>query len=193
MYLSEIEIMMQEHLDNLIKQYEYKKLPAEISSKQRLFYMENLPDFWKNNEYEEYEMKIKTRNGTVLATGVSDRGFVCGDYGIFIEIEDSQINHKALRIQEGQEYRFNEGYTVKYLWYTDRDDENIKMYHQVRGVTYADYKPNKWYVSPYEIVIKKMRKKKRKIKTTLRDHMPDRSLVIDYDLFSDTNSKDKER
>lgn len=40
---------------------------------------------------------------------------------------------------------------VKYQWFTARDRSDCKLYFQQKGVTYADYKPNKWYISPFEI------------------------------------------
>ena len=187
-FLSKEGLEMERHLKELSDKYGYKKLPTDVSSKQRLFYMEKLPAFWKDEEYEKYEIKLKTHNGSVLATGVSSRGFVCGDYGVFVEIEDSQINRNALKIQPGEEYRvYDPNFVdkVKYQWFTDKDGENIKMYYQQKGVTYADYKPNKWYVSPYEIVVEKVREKKVE-KSRLKpanQHISDRPLVVQGDLF----------
>ena len=40
---------------------------------------------------------------------------------------------------------------MKYVWLTVNDRSGIKIYHQKRGVSYADYKPNKYYVSVHEV------------------------------------------
>lgn len=166
--LTEQGRLMGRHLKALADKYGYRKLPAEVSAAQRAFYTQELPEFWKNGTFAKYEFKLTTPNGNTLATGVSPRGFVCGDYGVFLEIEDNQINRGALKVQAGEEYRIdNPRYAdrVKYEWYTDKENYGIKMYRQVRGVTYADYKPGKWYVSPYEVrvsIVRELDKNERK-------------------------------
>jgi len=36
---------------------------------------------------------------------------------------------------------------------TINDDSDIKIYHQMRTVAYADYLPDKYYVSVHEVLV----------------------------------------
>lgn len=153
-FLSPEGKIMEEQLKKLADRYGYRKLPKALSMEKRSFYMEKLASFWRDREYRKYQIVITTHGGTVLADGVTPRGFVCGDYGVFLEIDETQIHREALTVQPGEEYRINDPAfkdKVKYEWYTDKEGNGIKMYHQLRGVTYADYKAGMWYVSPYEV------------------------------------------
>ena len=161
-YLSEEGRKMETYLKSLSDKYGYKKLPVAESERQRQYYMQKLDPFWRDGEFLKYDLKLTTYDGTCLATGVTARGFVCGDYGVFLEIDNSQINRNALQIQKGEEYRVHDPQfrdKVKYQWYTDKEGNGIKMYFQQKGVTYADYKAGKWYVSPYEVTVERVRKR----------------------------------
>lgn len=58
-------------------------------------------------------------------------------------------------VKPGEEYRFNPKYSnVKYHWYCLKQNLNIKIYYQKNTVKYADYKPEMFYISPYELQIK---------------------------------------
>ena len=173
---------MEDHLDHLVRRYKYKKLPYEVSVHQRNRYMDDLPSFWKDKEYQKFDIELVTKNGITLAKGVSPRGFVCGDYGVFLEMEDSQVVKENIKVREGEEYRINDPHyaeTVKYEWYTDKANTGVKLYHQKRGVTYADYKPGKWYISPYEIKIVKLRKRV----VSLTPAESDDSILLQQELF----------
>ena len=61
--------------------------------------------------------------------------------------------HVSVRVYEkGEKYRVDAYWRkkVKYIWYTI-PTADIKIYWQLRTVSYADYKVKKFYVSPYEI------------------------------------------
>lgn len=153
-YLSDKGREMEAELKKLADQYGYKKLPQTLSLLQREYYMGELDTFWKNGDFRNCKFNLTTHDGKVIATGVTERGFVCGDYGVFLEIEPNQINKENIKVQPGQEYRINdERYAdnVKYQWYTDKSGDGMKLYFQQKTVTYADYQPNLWYVSPYEV------------------------------------------
>ena len=172
---------MEDHLNQLVRQYKYRKLPYEVSVHQRNFYMDELPSFWKDKEYQKFEIELVTKNGMTLAKGVTARGFVCGDYGVFLEMEDNQVIKENIKVKEGEEYRINDPHyaeTVKYEWYTDKSDTGVKLYHQKRRVTYADYRPEKWYVSPYEVIAVKLRKR-----TISPTPDTDDSVVLQQELF----------
>jgi len=64
-----------------------------------------------------------------------------------------------LKIKSGQEYRINDpkySEHVKYWWLTPKDLSDMKVYYQKRIVSYADYKPEMFYVSPYEVLLLKI-------------------------------------
>ncbi len=132
----------------LAEKYKYKPLSKELSEKYRNFFRENIPLFL--NELGSVN-PLYTLNGTKICNGY-DR-IVVGDYGAFIEFSQEHITSEFV-IQKGQEYRvYDEKYknNVKYIWLTINDKSNIKIYFQRRKVSYADYKPNKYYVSVHEV------------------------------------------
>lgn len=80
---------------------------------------------------------------------------VIGDYGAFIEFDNNKAIVESFIIAPGQEYRIeDERYSknVKYIWLTVYDGSGIKVYFQKKGVSYADYKPGKYYVSVHEVL-----------------------------------------
>ena len=91
-------------------------------------------------------------DGTLLCTGYER--IVIGDYGAFIEIHPESIRKESLCCKQGQEYRFSDvrfSANVKYLWLTAKDKSDCKIYHQKKKVSYADYIPGMYYISPYEV------------------------------------------
>lgn len=102
--------------------------------------------------YETDILPLYSLSGTKIADRY-DR-VVIGQYGAFIEIDPKDMCMDNIKCEKGQEYRINNPYyasRVKYQWFTTDDDTHTKLYNQQRGVTYADYQPNRWYVSPYEV------------------------------------------
>lgn len=97
---------------------------------------------------------LYTLDGTLICRGYT--GVVIGDYGAYISISPEQICKNALRCKPGQEYRYqDERFTenVKYLWLTARDRSDCKIYYQKKKVSYADYVPGMYYISPYEVEV----------------------------------------
>lgn len=138
--------------EKLSFQYEYRKLPNEKSSHFRDLFYRNIPEFLIHHEFP---CPLYTMCGTLICNDF-DR-IVVGDYGAFVEF--SEPSEKELFItQPGQEYREKEPYrnNVKYLWLTVDDGCAIKIYKQLRGVTYADYKPGKYYVSVHDVLGEKV-------------------------------------
>jgi hypothetical protein len=132
----------------LAKKYGYYPLTKELSEKYRNFFNENIPSFL---DVQGSTNPLYTLNGTQICNGY-DR-IVVGDYGAFIEFSKEHISSSFV-IQKGQEYRVNdEKYkkNVKYIWLTIDDDSGIKIYLQKRKVSYADYKPKKYYISVHEV------------------------------------------
>lgn len=115
--------------DRLAKEYKYKKLPFDISEEARLSYLSEIPASLKLEG--DINFKLYSNKGTLFSTGYNR--IVVGDYGAFIEFDTSQILRENIKIKNGQEYRVN--------------DDKYK-----RTVEYADYSPERFYVSHYEIL-----------------------------------------
>lgn len=133
----------------LAKKYGYKPLTKELSEDFRKLYTENIPPFLNASGSIN---TLYTMNGSKVCNGY-DR-IVIGDYGAFIEFSQEHMASKFV-IKKGQEYRVNdEKYknNVKYIWLTINDRSDIKIYYQKKKVSYADYKPNKYYVSVHEVL-----------------------------------------
>ena len=132
----------------LAKKYKYRPLKHDLSEKYRNFYLENIPSHLNLNGGTE---TLFTLNGSPICNGY-DR-IVIGDYGAFIEFS---VSPYSFIVKPGQEYRINdERYSkhVKYHWLTINDGSDIKIYYQKRTVTYADYLPDKYYVSVHEVIV----------------------------------------
>ncbi|MBO5969959.1 MAG: hypothetical protein J6S14_15835 [Clostridia bacterium] len=128
--------------------YKYKKLPDWLSQFYRDLFSKNVPYFLA---VKDGPVCLHTIRGTVISNDF-DR-VVIGDYGAFVEFS-VPAEPDLFITQPGQEYREKPPYrdNVKYLWLTVDDDSGIKIYKQLRGVTYADYKPGKYYVSVHEVL-----------------------------------------
>ena len=86
---------------------------------------------------------IYSKSGTLIATGYNR--VVIGDYGAFVEFDNTQAIKQNIKVKAGQEYRYND------KQYSDNSD--CKIYFQKKTVNYADYKEGMFYISPYEVKI----------------------------------------
>lgn len=132
----------------LAEKYHYCDLPEDLSKKYRQYYIDQIPPFLK----DEVSIPLYTTNGSLIAKGYFR--IVVGDYGAFVEIDEADANTSLFTVAPGQEYRINDpkfSRHIKYEWYTIDDESNVKIYKQKRRVTYADYIPNKYYVSVHEV------------------------------------------
>lgn len=140
--------------DALSRKWKYRKLKKSLSEKLREIYYRRLPEGFKI--MGDPAAELYSSAGTLIAVGYEK--IVIGDYGAFLEINKENVIGKNLEIKKGQEYRYNDPKykdNVKYLWYTTKDDSDVKIYYQKKTVPYADYKPKKFYISPYEVELKK--------------------------------------
>jgi hypothetical protein len=118
----------------------YERLPAIYSVLIREWYKSELPKL-------EHNKPIFSKNGVLVAVGFNH--IVVGDYGPYIEIWDGYINADALKVPDDQRWRFQKKYVgVKYHWY---DIDGVKVYHQLKPVSYADYQVGEYYVSPDDV------------------------------------------
>ena len=132
----------------LAKKYKYKDLPLDLIDQYHNFFRENTPAFL----FENNEQPLFTMSGTKLCERFSC--VVIGDYGAFVEIDPVDANEERFVVAPGQEYRVNDprySKNVKYDWMTVNDGSGVKIYKQKKIVTYAAYKPGKYYVSVHEV------------------------------------------
>lgn len=133
--------------DELSNKYKYKKLSNKLSNVARNIYTNTIPAFLLS--YDKTK-PLYSLNGSLICNGY-DR-IVIGDYGAYIEFSSEQANKDLFIIAPGQEYRLEPRYSnVKYIWLTIDDGSQIKIYYQKNTVSYADYKPQYYYVSVYEV------------------------------------------
>lgn len=143
------QIIKEECKFDFINPDNYKKLAPEMSKQARAIY-KRYTDMLDLNPAKP----LYTHNGIKIAEGFER--LVIGDYGAYIEYDLSQVPAgMRYSVEPGQEYRKLPGWRdrVKYIWYTVPDSEpHIKIYWQLRPVSYADYKRKKFYISPFEIL-----------------------------------------
>lgn len=157
--LSLVGQKMLQYQQDIANEYNYKPLPNEIKEESISLYLGNLPEEFLGNrrivpgglEIEGKNQPLYLKDGTLLASKYGR--IVVGNYGAFIEIDKKDIEVDKLTTRKGEEYRESDKYNVKYYWKTVGDTE-AKIYEQVGGVDYADYKPGKYYISPYEVMSK---------------------------------------
>ena len=136
----------------MAEKYQYKPIPIDLFIGDiREKYRETLPE-WCSNILDTDNCPLFTSEGTKIVNGF--KRIVIGDYGAFVEIDKSQINKSAIKVKEGQEYRYTDdrfSKHVKYLWLTAKDTSDCKIYFQKKTVDYADYLPGMYYISPFEV------------------------------------------
>lgn len=136
-------------INELVKTFNYKKLPNELSQKQREIYKNELPSFLNIDG----DLNCKLYYNNIHVSNGYNR-IVIGDYGAYIEIAPDLMIKENIKVKPGQEYRFQEKYkNVKYRWYCLKECEDFKIYYQVNTVTYADYRKKMCYISPSNIQI----------------------------------------
>lgn len=135
-------------IEELVRTYNYKPLPPALSQLQREEYLRTLPS-WAELDGDDCPIYV---GSCLIAHGYSR--IVIGDYGAYIEIPPHLMVMEHLQIAPGQEYRFSERYqSVKYYWLCPITADYVKIYWQKNTVKYADYIPQMFYISPYEVTI----------------------------------------
>lgn len=150
---------MEQFQADIAAAYSYKPLPDDVKREALALYLEKLPSSFQGTKREAkggYEIQGKRqplylRNGECFAKGYSR--IIVGNYGAFLEIEPKDILGNLLYTKPEEAYRETEKYrnNVKYFWKTV-GNTGAKIYEQRRGVSYADYKPGCYYISPYEVL-----------------------------------------
>ena len=143
MTIEEIQTLLLARTQRGAKDF-YKPLSIENSTKIREWYEINTLSKFTNDAPLLFTNKINT----VLAQGVPR--VVIGDYGSYYEFSNTQIISASIKQKwSGAPRRA----TIKYLWHISDDALETKLYEQLRTVSYADYKPNHWYISPVDLLL----------------------------------------
>ncbi len=127
-------------VERIVKDYGYRPLPKDKSQLARDWYRKHLPQLCAN-------MPLYTLKAEPLTSGF--HRIVIGDYGAFVEFFPEQVVAQ-LETAPGQEFRLSPNFGGKYIWLTTKS-KCCKIYHQIGYVRYADYKPGRMYISPYEV------------------------------------------
>ena len=90
-----------------------------------------------------------TKSGLLVACGYSR--IVIGQRGPYIEFSPDHVYDAAMKVPEDQKYRFNDA-RVYYLELRTIDTCNVKIYYQLKRVSYADYQVNFLYISPFDLL-----------------------------------------
>lgn len=144
----EIDSTTSQLLERVRTNVQNKSYTAFSSSERellRLHYISELPTWCRKSNLNK---PLYLPSGLMLCRAWSR--VVIGDCGAYIEINDTDIVSENVKPRWPGE----PAYPVKYLWYTSVSRQDAaKIYLQKRTVTYADYKPDFWYVSPSDVSI----------------------------------------
>ena len=104
------------------------------------------------------ETIFHTENRMVVAMGYNR--VVIGDRGPYIELLNEHILFDGLYIPKDQHWRFETSWREKVYYFEFRtiDDSYVKVYLQNRRVSYADYIKDRWYISPFELMLRRDKK-----------------------------------
>ena len=138
--ISNEELLILKQINKNIRDKKYEKLNNAQSQIIHSFYRNRL----KLPETGDDETQFYTLSGYHIATGY--KRVVLGDYGPYIEFAPEQINHSFIQNKfKGEPTR-----PVKYIW-KETLDGKVKIYEQKATVTYADYIPGMYYISPADL------------------------------------------
>lgn len=97
------------------------------------------------------DMFLFTINGNEPICSGYER-IVIGGRGPYIEFIENQLGLNMFHIPSCEEYRLRSD-KVYYIEYRSIID-NVKMYYQKKPVDYADYIPERYYISPFDLYVK---------------------------------------
>ena len=96
---------VQELSEQMAKQFNYKKLPPQLSQRVRQIYKDNIPKYYqeRGKHYTYYSLGYKP-----VCNGYNR--IVIGDYGAYVEFTPRQACIENFIIEPGQEYRLEPRY-----------------------------------------------------------------------------------
>ncbi|MCK5017103.1 MAG: hypothetical protein KAS32_08520 [Candidatus Peribacteraceae bacterium] len=93
-----------------------------------------------------------TASGLIIANGYNR--VVIGDRGPYIEFIGNQIYKHNIFIPKNEKWRQLSPNSF-YIEYRSKCDSYVKLYFQIKTVSYADYKVGLWYIDPKELTSSK--------------------------------------
>lgn len=105
-------------------------------------------DYFAISDAGNENKKFYSKYGMHMATGY-DR-IVYGKRGAYIEFSRDNINLSSIYIPKSEEWRLNSSKAF-YVECRSKCSGYVKVYYQLKTVSYADYKIGKFYISPYDL------------------------------------------
>lgn len=124
----------------LVMEFRYRPITEERRNEMFALYKSNL------NGFDSLPHRHLQIGGVTIATDYER--VVVGDYGAYVEIAPENML-VTLTVPDCQTWRLDKEHlkkkkiSLKYEWYTYGD---VKVYKQLDGVKYADYKPGMYYI-----------------------------------------------
>ena len=94
---------------------------------------------------------IETKSWLVIENDYTR--IVHGGRGDYIEIDKTQIVETNINIPESEKWRREYGMAY-YLEFRSNYENSVKLYYQLRTVSYADYQIGFYYVAVGDVIIK---------------------------------------
>ena len=92
--------------------------------------------------------KLYSPSGLLLSDGYER--VVFGGRGPYVEIGAKHIVNKNIHIPSDQLYRLSD-LRIYYVEFRSNCDSNVKIYYQLKTVSYADYRLTVFYISPKDL------------------------------------------
>jgi len=66
-----------------------------------------------------------------------------------------KLRPKTIKIPDGEKYRLDHPWKEKvfYVEWRTKDQSNVKVYEQSKAVDYADYRVERFYISPFDLLV----------------------------------------
>jgi len=124
-----------------VKKGKYKTLTGRCRDLVRNYYKNQIQMPTGNNLKDLIWMDLEENE---IAKGPPK--LVVGDHGAYLEFKEDQMVLENLQTKPGQEWRSKNNKFVKYLHL--ETPGKFKVYHQLKTVKYANYKPGRYYIHP---------------------------------------------
>lgn len=134
-------MMYQFLLNRLVETYNYRKLPIKMSEEVQAYFKNQVQQLNLDASQPIYSLK-----GECLSKAFNR--VVIGDYGAYIEFEEPCT---IFEVKKDQYFRCLPDFKGKYVWLHPKNEEDCKVYYQLRPVCYADYQVGCYYVGIYDI------------------------------------------
>ena len=98
------------------------------------------------------ELYSKNEHGRILKLSNGYERIVIGGRGPYVEFDEDQIVLSSFHVPKDQLFRFSDK-RIYYIEMRSIDSAFVKLYYQLKTVSYADYKIGKFYISPFDLYL----------------------------------------